>query len=150
MGVTFVIFSYFFVFPDLRGFCILHQFREIATLPPLLSSAESLPWVSHIPFPLVNGSGFAPLARSVLVFSRAGTTPILEKMTPRMQWKTKIFHAGSINSGHCSGSCSENCGFRIAQVVGFGCCQRTTARKTLATFHGMGSWRGVDQELTNF
>ena len=27
------------------------------------------------------------------------------------------------------------------------CCQRTTARKTPATSHGMGSWRGIDQEF---
>ena len=30
------------------------------------------------------------------------------------------------------------------------CCHRTTARKTPATSHGVGSWRGIDQELTNF
>ena len=40
----------------------------------------------------------------------------------------------------------------ICQMVpiSFGCCQRTTARKTPATFHGMRSWRWLDQELTNF
>ena len=32
----------------------------------------------------------------------------------------------------------------------FGCCQRTTPRKTPGTSHGMGSRRGSDQELTNF
>ena len=31
----------------------------------------------------------------------------------------------------------------------FRCCQRTTARKTPATSHGVGSRRGVDQELAN-
>ena len=31
-----------------------------------------------------------------------------------------------------------------------GCCQRTTARKTPATSHGVGSGRGVDQESANF
>ena len=31
-----------------------------------------------------------------------------------------------------------------------GCCQRTTARKTPATSHGVGSWQGADQELANF
>ena len=29
-------------------------------------------------------------------------------------------------------------------------CQGTIARKTPATSHGMGSWRGIDQELTKF
>ena len=28
--------------------------------------------------------------------------------------------------------------------------EKTTARKTPATSHGVGSWRGVDQELANF
>ena len=32
----------------------------------------------------------------------------------------------------------------------FGCCQRTTARKTPVTSDGVGSRRGVDQELANF
>ena len=31
-----------------------------------------------------------------------------------------------------------------------GCCQRTIARKTPAIFHGMGCWRGIGQESTNF
>ena len=31
-----------------------------------------------------------------------------------------------------------------------GCCQRTIAGKTPATSHGMGSWQGIDQVLTNF
>ena len=38
----------------------------------------------------------------------------------------------------------------IFHRVSVGCCQRTTARKTPATSHGVGSWRGVDQELANF
>ena len=29
-----------------------------------------------------------------------------------------------------------------------GRCQRTIARKTPVTSNGMGSWRGIDQELT--
>ena len=55
---------------------------------------------------------------SHFLFWRAGTTPILEK-TLREYWgKMKIFHVGSHQFRNRSGSCSENCGFRIAQVVG--------------------------------
>ena len=32
----------------------------------------------------------------------------------------------------------------------FGCSQRTIASKTRATSHGVGNWRGVNQELANF
>ena len=46
---------------------------------------------------------------------RAGTTPI-KKRTLRGQMKS--FMWVPINSGNRSGSCSERCGFRIAQVVG--------------------------------
>ena len=47
-----------------------------------------------------------------------GATPVLEKNAPRMAGQIKIFHVVPINSGNRSGSCSENCGFRIAHVVG--------------------------------
>ena len=49
---------------------------------------------------------------------RVGTTPILEKTLRECWGKWKSFTWVPINSGNRSGSCSENCGFRIAQVVG--------------------------------
>ena len=54
----------------------------------------------------------------VLLFLRAGTTPILEKTLREWMGQMKIFHVGSHQFRNRSGSCSENCGFRIAQVVG--------------------------------
>ena len=48
---------------------------------------------------------------------RAGTTPILEKIAPRMQGQMKSFTWVRSNSGNRSEIRSENCGFRIAQVV---------------------------------
>ena len=54
----------------------------------------------------------------VVIFLRAGTTPILEKTLREWRGKWKYFMRVPINSGNRSGSCSENCGFRIAQVVG--------------------------------
>ena len=54
-----------------------------------------------------------------IFFWRAGTTPILEKMLRERCGQMKILSCGvPVNSGNRSGSCSENCGFRIAQVVG--------------------------------
>ena len=52
------------------------------------------------------------------VFWCAGTTPILEKTLRECMGKWNYFMGVPINSGNHSGSCSENCGFRIAQVVG--------------------------------
>ena len=48
----------------------------------------------------------------------AGTTPILKKTLREWRGKWKSLMWLPINSGNRSGSCSENCGFRIAQVAG--------------------------------
>ena len=48
---------------------------------------------------------------------RAGTTPILEKTLRECRGKWKSFNWVPTISGNRSESCSENCGFRIAQVV---------------------------------
>ena len=50
--------------------------------------------------------------------NNAGTTPILERIAPRMPGQIKIFHMRAHQFRNRSGSCSENRGFRIAQVVG--------------------------------
>ena len=47
----------------------------------------------------------------------AGTTPILEKTLRECWGKWESFMWVSIKSGNRYGSCSENCGVRIAQVV---------------------------------
>ena len=53
-----------------------------------------------------------------LQWSCARDHPNSEKNAPRMKVQEKIFQGWvPINSGNRSGSCSENCGFRIAQVV---------------------------------
>ena len=58
-----------------------------------------------------------PTRAPVLV--RGGTSPILEKKLREWRGKWKSFMWVPINwiSGNRSGSCSENCGCRIAQVV---------------------------------
>ena len=60
----------------------------------------------------------SPGPRQHKVFWGVGTTPILEKTLRecRSKWKSFIIWL-PINSGNRSGSCSENCGFRIAQVM---------------------------------
>ena len=54
---------------------------------------------------------------SKILFFHAGTTPILEKKLRECRGKWKSFMWVPINSENCSGSCSENYAFRIAQVV---------------------------------
>ena len=50
-------------------------------------------------------------------FLRAGTTPISEKTLRECRVRCKYFMWVRGNSGNRSESCSENCGFRIDQVV---------------------------------
>ena len=52
-----------------------------------------------------------------LLIWRGGTTPILEKTLRECRGKWKSFGWVRGNSGNRSESCSENCGFRIDQVV---------------------------------
>ena len=47
-----------------------------------------------------------------------GSPQFLKKTLRECMGKWKYFMWVPPNSGNCSGSCSENCGFRIAQVVG--------------------------------
>ena len=51
------------------------------------------------------------------IFLRTGTTPILAKTLREYMGKCQSFMWVPINSENRSGSCSENCGFRIAEVV---------------------------------
>ena len=67
---------------------------------------------SSVVFDLISKKILLPLLWS------AGTTPILEKTLREYMGKWKCFMWVPINSGNRSGSCSENFGFRIAQVVG--------------------------------
>ena len=52
-----------------------------------------------------------------LIFLPAGTTPILKKKLHEWRSEWKYFMLVPTNYGNRSGSCSDNHGFRIAQVV---------------------------------
>ena len=79
--------------PNLSESSGLHQHRSIECSSLKLLARESVLWC-------------------------AGTTPILKKNLREWRGKWKSFIWVPINSGNRSGSCSENCGFRIAQVLG--------------------------------
>ena len=81
--------------------------------------------------------------------------------------KTRTLHFSDKRSRNAGANENLSCGFPSIPGIAPGvaprivvfvllksrdvrCFQRTTARKTLATSHGVGSWRGVDQELANF
>ena len=60
---------------------------------------------------------FLQRPRCWIFFWSTGTTPILEKSLRECRGKWKSFGWVRGNSGNRSESCSENCGFRIDQVV---------------------------------
>ena len=59
----------------------------------------------------------APKRRKELIFLARGDHPNSRKKPPRIQGQMKFLVRVPTNSGNRSGSCSENCGFHIAQVV---------------------------------
>ena len=63
---------------------------------------------------LVLGVGVFSFLHTILA---RGDHPNSRKKAPRMKRQMKIFHVGAHQFRESLRSCSENCGFRIAQVV---------------------------------
>ena len=83
-----------------------------------LGASLSATWVSRQIAPeLFAESSTKQLSQQLSMMLLVRGTPILEKKLRECMGKMKIYHVGSHQFGNRSGSCSENCGFRVAQVV---------------------------------
>ena len=109
-------------------------------------------------YPVLPFLAFSVLPRKNLKFAK----DFLSLPNPQNPWKRQRKYQDNqgnsllkINQGNPKNQGMEGQGiFKIrvlrASEHWIGCCERTVARKTPATSHGVGSWRGVDQELANF
>ena len=114
-----------------RGCCwcvfrLLGKYLFYCVLRAFVSARSSSCFFFLFLVPRLSSSSCCSVAFSFLLFLGslglvliwcAGTTPILEKTLRECRGKWKSFGWVRGNSGNRSESCSENCGFRIDQVV---------------------------------